>query len=382
MSHWLIVAGSARPLAQACVDAGMSCDVIDPWGDADTRALARRHARAAIGEDGFETALSGLIGRMRREHGWDGIIAGSGFEARPDALTALAAFAPVLGNDAATVARCKDPRAVAEAARAAGLRSPDIRLHDGPDAIPDSGWLVKPLGGCGGLGIRHARTGEAVPAGHYGQRCVAGQPASVLFLADGRQARIVGVSRQTPGSLAGPYAWCEATGDLPCDRSVSARLERSLDRLSAAFGLRGLNGIDLVMDADGEPVLIEINPRPTATMMLYGHRVAGGLFAAHIAACRGRLTDVNPVAGAVKGLRVVYAPLDMTVGDDMRWPRWCGDRPAAGSVVPRAAPLCTVHAEAGDGAAASRLLKQREGKVLDMFGVHPDTGQMMTTVFS
>lgn len=382
MSHWLIVAGSARPLAQACVDAGMSCDVIDPWGDSDTCALARRHARVPLGEDGFGAGLPGLIGRMRRTQRWDGIIAGSGFEACPDALVALSAFAPLFGNDALTVARCKDPRQVADAARAAGLRSPDIRLHGGPDAIPDSGWLVKPLGGCGGLGIRHARTGETVPAGHYGQQCVAGQPASVLFLADGQRARLIGVSRQTPGSPAGPYAWCEATGDLPCDSSVSARLERSLDLLSATFGLRGLNGIDLVMTADGEPVLIEINPRPTATMMLYGHRLAGGLFAAHLAACRGRLADVNPLAGPVKGLRVVYAPRDMTVGEDARWPRWCGDRPAAGSVVPRAAPLCTVQAEAVDGAAASRLLTRREGEVLDMFGIHPDAGQMMTTVFS
>ncbi|MCV5744955.1 hypothetical protein OFN42_32625, partial [Escherichia coli] len=92
------------------------------------------HARAAIGEHGFESALPGLIGRMRREHGWDGIIAGSGFEACPDALVALSAFAPLFGNDALTVAHCKDPRQVADAARAAGLRSPDIRLHGGPDA--------------------------------------------------------------------------------------------------------------------------------------------------------------------------------------------------------------------------------------------------------
>ena len=378
MSHWLIVAGSARPLAQACVDAGMSCDVIDPWGDSDTLELARRHARTPFGADGFDSALPVLISRMQRESGWDGIVAGSGFEACPDALDALSAFAPVLGNDATTVARCKDPSEVAHAARAAGLRSPDVRLH----GALDGDWLMKPLGGCGGLGVRAAHAGETLPAGHYGQRRVDGQPASVLFLADGQQARVVGVSRQTPGSSAGPYAWCEATGDLPCSPAATGLIERALDALSAVLGLRGLNGIDLVMTADGEPVLIEINPRPTATMMLYGHRVSGGLFAAHIEACRGRLAHVNPAATPVKGLRVVYAPHDIPVGDALRWPPWCGDRPPAGSVVAHGAPLCTVHADADDGAAAGRLLKRRERDILDMFGFNPEAGQMMTTVFS
>lgn len=379
MSHWLIVAGSARPLAQACVDAGMSCDVIDPWGDSDTCALARRHAQAPFGADGFDAALPALMGRMHGDGGWDGIVAGSGFEACPDALDALSAFAPVLGNDATTVARCKKPAEVARAARAAGLRSPDVRLQ----GALDDDWLVKPLGGCGGLGVRAAHRGETVPTGHYGQRRVEGQPASVLFLADGQRARLVGVSRQTPGGVASPYAWCEATGDLPCSPAVHALLDRALDAMTASLGLRGLNGIDLLMDAAGEPVLIEINPRPTATMMLYGHRVPGGLFAAHINACRGRLAPVHPAARrSVKGLRVVYAPHDMPVGDTMRWPQWCGDRPSAGSVVAQGSPLCTVHAEAGDGAAASRLLKQRERDILNMFGFNPEAAQRMTTVFS
>ncbi len=378
MSHWLIVAGSARPLAQACVDAGMSCDVIDPWGDTDTRALARRHARIEAGETGFGAALVAQVERMAADGGWDGIVAGSGFEARPALLDTLSAIAPVFGNDADTVARCKQPLTVHLLATASGWRTPEVRL-DGKAGV---GWLIKPLGGCGGLGVRQAAPDEVIPPAHYGQRFIAGQAASLLFLADGRQARIVGLSRQAPGSPAGAYVWCEATADLSCLDTPGDRLAMALDALVGKLGLIGLNGIDLVIDDEGDAILIEINPRPTATMMLYGDRVDRGLFAAHLDACRGRLPEVRPAGGPVRGLRVVYAPHAVNIGEAQDWPAWCSDRPEAGSHVPAGAPLCTVHAEAVDGEGASALLKQREHALLSTSGFASEAGQMMTTVFS
>ncbi|AOF82329.1 ATP-grasp domain protein [Methyloversatilis sp. RAC08] len=374
MPHWLIVSGSARALAQSCVAAGWTCDVIDPFADTDTQAVARRTVRADFRDGAFGDELPALIAGMAGR--WDGIVDGSGFEPRPDLLSALDrafhASAPRRGNAAATVQQCKTPDALAAGLREAGVRHAAMRSEG---RAPD-GWLMKQTGACGGAHVRPAQGGETIPTGWHAQACVAGIPASVLFLADGHRGRIVGVSRQFPGAIAGPYAWCEAVSDLPLDDAQLALLERDVDAIVRAFGLRGLNGADLVLEG-GRHVLLEINPRPTATLALYDGRVAGGLFAAHIAACAGQLADVamSP-ARALRGLRVVYAPHDLIVGNGVRWPEGCTDLPAAGSFVAKAAPVCTAHAAGQDETRVRAQLQRRETEVLHL--IAPFAGAVAT----
>ncbi|MBU0604039.1 MAG: ATP-grasp domain-containing protein [Gammaproteobacteria bacterium] len=375
MSRWLIVSGSANALARSCVAAGWTCDVVDGYGDADTAAHAGRIARAGLRHGSFGSDLPGVIAGMKGN--WAGIVTGSGFEARPSLLDALAAFAPLAGNGARTTRHCKAPATFADLMTQSGVRHAPVAV----DGHAAAGWLVKRTGGCGGAHVRAARGGERIRRGHHAQLRIAGMPASALFLADGERARIVGVSRQWPGSEAGPYAWAEAISDLALPDTMRGALARDIDAITRQFGLRGLNGVDLVI-GDGHHVVIEINPRPTATMPLYEGRVVGGLFAAHVAACEGRLDEVDMTgAGGTLGLRVVYAPRDLIVGDDVEWPAWCTDLPASGSRIRRATPLCTVHASAIDGTGAGALLAAREREVLGMTGLR--AGQMKTrTVFS
>lgn len=376
MSHWLIVAGSARALARSCVDASWRCDVIDPFVDSDTAGLACRLERGTLCGDRFDERLPALIRSMAGD--WRGIVVGSGFEAIPWMLDELNEIAPVFGNDVATVARCKAPADFTAGSRRARVRCAEVVTAG--SVADDGDWLMKPIGGCGGISVREAGRGEPIAEGWFAQRRIDGVPASVLFLADGQNARIVGVSRQQPGSVAGPYAWCEAVSDLPLSPEQHARLARDVAALTQQFGLRGLNGADLVFEGQ-QAVLIEINPRPTATMMLYERRVAGGLFAAHVAACEGRLDDVELHPGdEVHGLRVVYAPDTLRISGDAAWPAWAADRPLAGSTTARAMPLCTVLAAGRDGSDVSRLLRQRERQLLDTPGLF--AGQMTTTALS
>lgn len=371
MSHWLIVSGNARALAQSCVAAGRTCDVIDPFADSDTAALATRVARVSCDDGAFGDELVERVAALKGT--WDGIVAGSGFERRPDLLDALCRVAPLMGNDAHTVRRCKSPDGFAAGLSNAGVAFAPVMTR-GPAA---SGWLMKQTGGCGGTHVRAARDGESIAPGWHLQQQIAGVPASVLFLADGQHARIVGISRLRPGSAAGPFAWCEAIGDLPLDDGCRKLLQRDVAAMAREFGLRGLNGADLVLRG-GRHVVVEINPRPTATLALYEHRVAGGLFAAHIAACESRLDSVVIEPGSqVHGLRVVYAPHDLDIAAEVEWPSWCADRPAAGSRVGKAQPMCTVHAAATDADETGRLLRAREQQMLDTSGRR--TGQTTTT---
>ena len=104
------------------------------------------------------------------------------------------------------------------------------------------------------------------------------------------------------------------------------------------FGLRGCFSLDFIYSHAGALYLVDINPRPPATLDLLADR--GQIFAAHLAAggC-GELLYSRPRARAASAQIVLYAEQPWRVASDMRWPVWTADRPAAGTFIARDAPL-------------------------------------------
>src|SRR5690242_11005938 len=102
-----IIALSGRTLAAAARRAGVACDVIDLFGDLDTRALARRWI---LGEGTLETgfAVAPLL-RSIAALGPSRIAYGAGFEDAPDLLARIGEIAPLIGNPPEVVAAVKDP---------------------------------------------------------------------------------------------------------------------------------------------------------------------------------------------------------------------------------------------------------------------------------
>src|SRR5262249_52752738 len=149
-------------------------------------------------------------------------------------------------------------------------------------------WIRKPLRGGGGRGVREWR-GGALPAGTIVQERIAGLPCSAVAVADGRDAGVLGVTEQLigrPGVGARGFAWC-GTLVRPSVPDIAA----ICSRLAADFGLAGLFGVDFVWDGERSRV-VEVNPRPTGSLELFGE----GVFDAHLAAFRGRLPRSAPPA--------------------------------------------------------------------------------------
>ena len=141
---------------------------------------------------------------------------------------------------------------------------------------------------------------------------------------------------------------------------VRAHVERIaglVDRLVEASGLVGINGVDFVLDAD-TPYVLEVNPRPTATIELYDDDVEGGTFCAHLRACRGELPDVTTTRQS-RAHAIVYAPATLRIPPAVDWPQWCTDLPQAGSTIAAGAPVCSVHACAETCEAARALVLSR-----------------------
>src|SRR5205814_157736 len=68
-------------------------------------------------------------------------------------------------------------------------------------------------------------------------------------------------------------------GETPIDHAEAAR-QLALAAVSSIEGLHGWVGVDLVIDDDERPVIIEINPRPTTSYIGLRRRYPPGALAA------------------------------------------------------------------------------------------------------
>jgi len=187
----------------------------------------------------------------------------------------------------------------------------------------------------------------------------------VLFLADGRQARVIGISRQLTRAVAHRrYEYAGAVGPVRVPDTVARALREALQRLVAHTGLVGCNSLDFLLAGERLAVL-EINPRPSATMDLYDAGWPGGLFNAHVMACRGRLPPPRHghAGSQVSAHAIVYADAPLRVAAEAAFPGWCSDIPQPGCTVAADAPVCTVHAAGADVPRALRQLGRRRRRM-------------------
>ncbi len=369
----LVIAGvSARAFAESAARAGYACWAVDAFGDLDLKALIPAIGlRRDLGWSYSATAAA----RVAREIGATAVAYVGNFENHPAAVRRLAAGARLLGNGPAALARARDPSALAAAVAAAGERVPTtLPPAQVARADPAREWLCKPTRGGGGSGVRPWAPGEAIARGEVVQERARGVLASMVFLADGARAQLLGLSHQLAGEaeLGGRgFRYCGSIYPLepPPEHApwLEERARALADAVTAAFGLRGINGLDFVLRGD-ELLVLELNPRFPASAELIERAAGVSIFAAHAAACAGELPPRPPLPAAGSwGKAIVYARDDIVTGDTKGWldrPD-LRDIPFPGERIPAGAPVCTVFARGATTAdcraaliAAARAIEQ------------------------
>ena len=361
----LVVSASGRALAQSAARGDIPVVVLDLFNDLDVRSGAVASASVA-GRNGRIDAAK-LLAAMRGlcpEADCEGVVYGSGFEGRIGLLEKLARGRTLFGNKPATVAGLKDPERFFGLLGRVGLPHPPIRRLPPPDP---RNWLVKRIGGAGGAHVRRATLRHRPRADRYFQMFQHGRLLSALFLADGRRAHVVGYNEQwtVPARPRSPYCYAGAASGADLPRSVAERLAAVLDELTRETGLVGLNGLDFILDGD-LPYVIEINPRPPATLDLYDPDVPGGLLALHLKACQGEIGQFDPALRA-RAHAIVYATQIVRIPVHPAWPAWCTDIPEPGSVIPPGAPICSVHSAAAGCMQARQQVEIRSARLAQQF---------------
>ena len=334
----ILVGHSARALASSAMRAGFAALSIDVFGDGDTRGLSVAAIRL---EGGLSEGLTlknvaGAVETLVRAYDPIGLVYASGFENQPETLAAIARMTRIFGNAAETVRRVKDPRAVAEFCDAKGISHPPIAFS-APE--PAEGWLVKRRGGAGGAHVSAATSTRAAPTDCYFQRRVRGHSISALFVANGIRAGMIGLSAQwTAPTPASPFRYGGAAGPIEVGAPIAEEIACAVSNITSEFRLVGINSADFIISAD-TLWLLEINPRPGATLDLF-EPDEDSLLGFHIAGCEGRLMPL-PTNSTFKAAEIVYAPFDMVSRVEGNWPDWTVDRPLYGTRVAAGDPLCT-----------------------------------------
>ena len=346
----LIIAGSARMLAQEARAAGLKPLLIDLYADLDAQDYVQDFKQIpSLAAEHLIPAVDYFI----KAYAVTAVIYGSGFESHPDSLRYLADRLRVLGNTPETFINLHDKPAFFSGLDRLNIPYPRVCFK--PPMFADN-WLLKPMQGQGGVGIKRHYPEDCAGPAVYWQQYQAGTQHSVLFLADGQGVQVIGFNTQWTVNLGvnREFMFSGIINHYELSTVLQQQITDWLRQLVPLFGLKGLNALDFIRSGDDVWVL-EINPRPSASMQLYD----ADLLTRHIKACRGELTDYPQLCGYT-GYQIVYAEQDVMIPDGFVWPDGCMDLPGSGVICRTGQPICSIiaHQKRADSVMDALLTQQ------------------------
>ena len=364
-----VVGASARAAAFSALRAGLTPLCWDLFGDSDLVAVAEVQTLEALDDDSLldDSARRGLP-----------LMQVGGMENRPDWLARASATGPLWSNTAEVVRRVRCPLTVHQTLTSLRISVPEVRSAQDPPPA-DGSWLLKPISSGGGRGIvrwtPETANHETLNEPHIFQKFISGQAYSAVFvgLEPPGDVNFVGISRQLVGwdALNAPeFAWCGSVGPAALDVPTEHMIRRVGNMLMWKFQLRGLFGCDFIINSDGTPWLIEVNPRYPASAEIFELACGFTLLRSHAAAFGASWNDpdaefeTHPESVIAKG--ILYAPRDFQMPEldplQIATPYQSMNRVAdvspPGTLIRAGEPVCTFLVDGIDDETATQRLKQ------------------------
>jgi predicted ATP-grasp superfamily ATP-dependent carboligase len=361
----LIVARSGRQLAEAANAGGYLPIVIDFFGDTDTEAVCV--ANVVISPDTglrFDPQrLLAALTTIRSGYGPMPLVWGSGWEGQPHLLAALAQTWPTVGCQPGALFAVNDPRFFSQILCRSEIPHPSIATGCVPTRGP---WLLKRRGSCGGFGITRLGSRRFTGQREYLQRELRGTHLSAAFLVGRNAVSVLGVCEafnlQPTDDL--PFRFSAAVAAPRRFKGLQRPLTQVIENLATSFALRGLCGIDFVVDESGQLKVIELNARPPATFDLLAER--GHVFQVHMKSDTQAYGPI-PIPEQICAMAVCYAEHPLIVSKTLNWPDWVADRPRVGTALSVGMPICSITAAAATIDESRKLLVQRFSLLMGEF---------------
>lgn len=367
----LIVGVSTRALTESACRAGEDIRFLDYFGDRDQHEMADGFCLAR--DFGLPLSGKGLC-KAVLSLAPDSLVYTAGLDNHPKLVATLARGAKIYGNSPETLAKSKDWRFLRKVCREKKITCPHTILPGETEKKGPSPWLQKPARGGGGQGVRPWHGGP-LARGNVAQAFVKGTAASCALLADGERCLVLGISEQLIGvndfGVSG-FRWCGNLFPFAARpgllRSLHAQVEEMAGRLTRALGLVGACGLDLVISQGQEGIrahLIEVNPRPTASMELMEDALGVNIYSLHLAACRGHLPELGiKQPQGVWGKAVIFAGRDLVLPPTDGWrEKGRKDIPFGNQAIKAHSPVCTIFAQ---GKSREQCLDELRGRAANL----------------
>ncbi len=237
----LIIGINIRHIACSAWRAGHEVYAVDGYCDLDLESCACD--MAPLSRDGMEgpkgegDPVSEHIERVRP----DAIILGPGLE------EVRVRGVPLFNNSPDKVRRISDKLWQARWLERNGF--PFIRTEASAEGL-DFPVMIKPRRGAGGVGCRVARTRSELDWGEglIYQEVVAGRPASVSVISDGKEARALAANEQLIGESWTGAAGFRYCGNItPLEPHPESDIAGMAEGIVSRLGLVGSNGVDFLL---------------------------------------------------------------------------------------------------------------------------------------
>lgn len=354
----IVLAHSARTIAQAGAQAGYQVIAVDAFSDLETQAACLTTCRVPINEWRFDlSALTQSLDQLYGQYPQAEVIFGAGIEY---AIMHFDNYPQwnLCGFSASSIRLLRDPKQFFLGLDELVIPHPEVCFQTvGLPVKKDGIWLLKDAQGSGGCQIRFATdkdilaqslaVSSSLNAGQYLQRYIKGEAISVLALAQSDQVTILGFNRQQHqvGSADLPFMYLGLEANISLLKEQSDQVAEYLLKLFNKFELTGLFSLDMILTSEGLKVL-ELNPRIPASLEHYQHLLAKfNLIEAHLQACRGLAVASLPKPIGRVANRILFAPFTGVLAADMEWPEWTADRPIPETVFQLGEPICSITAK-------------------------------------
>ena len=218
------------------------------------------------------------------------------------------------------------------------------------DAASNKNFLLKPLVGSGGLGIRNFDATDQDVEIHDAvlQEIVEGNDVSASVLSSGDETKTILTSQQLIGKSwlgqMGIYGYCgniaPYTEKFDANKSINIQkdFKKVAEDVIKDLKLIGSNGVDMKIN-NGNICLIEVNPRPQGTFEVAELSLGINMAEAHINACEGDLNNIPPPRKFAAKM-IIHAKYRSLVGNlDLKD---LNDIPVSDVIIEKGEPVATV----------------------------------------